>query len=400
MNKIIFQIEPNIDEPLFIFTYRIILHRIDTKKYVITFTKILHHLILLGFFLLSPCYLVAEEKQDSLSNVNNKIFFYPYAFYTPETHFAFGAAAISYFRSSVEKESKPSKITLSGYYSTRKQYLIILTPEIYLKNENYFIPLDLHFGDFADKFWGIGNNTPDFPNPDYMMRSYGIKLAVKPKIKSNFKAGVIIELKNAAVVDKKNNPYLISNLVKGSNGGMIFGSGMAVSLDSRDNIFYPSQGSFYELNILIFSRMWGSDFNFNRYILNLRQYFSVAKNHVVALQFYGNVVGGYPPFYELPALGGQNFMRGYFLGRYRDKQYVLTQTEYRTSLLWRIGLVGFAGVGDVVSRIDLLQLSELKYSVGAGLRFALDVEEKLNVRIDFRIGKNSSGIYFAVEEAF
>jgi outer membrane protein assembly factor BamA len=146
--------------------------------------------------------------------------------------------------------------------------------------------------------------------------------------------------------------------------------------------------------------MWGSDFDFNRYILNLRQYLSITSNHLLAIQFYGNFVGGYSPFYELPALGGQNLMRGYFLGRYRDKQYVLAQAEYRTSLLWRIGLVGFAGVGDVTDRLELIQLSELKYSVGAGLRFALDVKEKLNVRIDFGIGKNSSGIYFAIEEAF
>jgi len=362
--------------------------------------KILVLFLLTSSLFVNPLKILASGEQDSLSRDNSKIYFYPYAFYTPETHYAFGAAAISYFRSSSDTSSKPSKITLSGYYSTRKQYIVTLTPEIYLQHENYFIPVDLHFGDFADKFWGIGNNTPDFPDPDYMMRSYGIKLAVKPKIKSNFKAGVIIELKNANVVDKKKNPYLIWNLVKGSNGGMIFGSGMAVSLDSRDNIFYPSRGSFYEFNFLTYSRMWGSDFDFDRYILNLRQYFSVARNHILALQFYGNVVGGYPPFFELPALGGQNFMRGYFLGRYRDKQYVLAQAEYRTSLLWRIGLVGFAGVGDVVDRLELIQLPKLKYSVGAGLRFALDVDEKLNVRIDFGIGKNSSGIYFAIEEAF
>ncbi len=369
----------------------------------ISFHKIIKDLSLLiiaWLIIINPFKVKASGEQDSLSRDNSKVFFYPYAFYTPETHYAFGAAAISYFRSSSDTSSKPSKITLSGYYSTRKQYIVTLTPEIYLQNENYFIPMDLHLGDFADKFWGIGNKTPDFPNPDYMIRSYGIKIAVKPKIKSNFKAGVILELKNADIVDKKSNPYLISNSARGSNGGMTFGSGMAVSLDSRDNIFYPSRGSFYELNILIFSRMWGSDFDFNRYILNLRQYLSITSNHLLAIQFYGNFVSGYPPFYELPALGGQNLMRGYFLGRYRDKQYVLTQAEYRTSLLWRIGLVGFAGVGDVTDRLELIQLSELKYSVGAGLRFALDVKEKLNVRIDFGIGKNSSGIYFAIEEAF
>ena len=165
-------------------------------------------------------------------------------------------------------------------------------------------------------------------------------------------------------------------------------------------MFYPSVGRYYEFEILVFSQMLGIDFDFNLCRLNLREYFSPAKNQILAFQLYGDWSGGYPPFYELPALGEQNTLRGYFLGRYRDKQYLLTQVEYRTTIWWRIGLVGFAGVGDVVNRIDLLQLSSLKYSVGAGLRFALDVKEKLNVRIDFGVGKNSSGIYFAVEEAF
>jgi len=33
-------------------------------------------------------------------------------------------------------------------------------------------------------------------------------------------------------------------------------------------------------------------------------------------------VGSNAPFYELPALRGQNRMRGYFMGRYRDRNYV------------------------------------------------------------------------------
>jgi hypothetical protein len=41
------------------------------------------------------------------------------------------------------------------------------------------------------------------------------------------------------------------------------------------------------------------------------------------------------------ALGGQNLMRAYFTGRYRDRTYVAAQIEYR-QYFWRLGLLSRA----------------------------------------------------------
>jgi hypothetical protein len=63
-------------------------------------------------------------------------------------------------------------------------------------------------------------------------------------------------------------------------------------------------------------------------------------------------------------------------------------------------VVGFFGVGDVTPELSALRLTELKYSIGAGVRFVLDAKEKLNVRMDIGFGKDTAGLYFAIEEAF
>jgi len=48
---------------------------------------------------------------------------YPFAYYTPETELAFGAGGIvTYYTSRTERELRPSKTSLSGYYSTRGQF--------------------------------------------------------------------------------------------------------------------------------------------------------------------------------------------------------------------------------------------------------------------------------------
>jgi len=45
-------------------------------------------------------------------------------------------------------------------------------------------------------------------------------------------------------------------------------------------------------------------------------------------------------------------------------------------------------------------LKEFKYSYGFGFRYIFDKEERLTVRADFGFGKNTSGIYFAMQETF
>ena len=74
------------------------------------------------------------------------------------------------------------------------------------------------------------------------------------------------------------------------------------------------------------------------------RYFQVHGNRSEAL---ARIAGGQTPFYRLPALGGQNMLRGYYEGRYRDELYLASQVEYRTRLWRRIGAVAFAALGDV-----------------------------------------------------
>ncbi len=350
--------------------------------------------------LLFKTLVIAQSPQDSVNNRGNKIFFYPYLFYTPETKLAFGAAALSSFRTSMDKNNKVSKISLSGYYSIRKMYNITLAPELYLKGETFFISSDINFGTIIDKFWGIGNKTENVEDEDYTHRTFSMYLNFQTQTIGHLKMGGIWEFKNVYIVDKKENAFLQSDEILGNNGGFTSGLGLAFSVDSRNNIFYPSNGGFYEFSAVFFGEKIGGKFNFNRFLLNLRSYFSVVERHILAFQAYGNMVTGSPPFYEYPALGGQNTLRGYFKGRYRDKIYLMTQVEYRTIVWWRIGVVGFFGIGDVGETLSQFALKDLKYSMGFGLRFVIDVMQELNVRMDFGFGRDSSGLYFAIEEAF
>ena len=94
-------------------------------------------------------------------------------------------------------------------------------------------------------------------------------------------------------------------------------------------------------------------------------------------------------------------MRGYYDGRYKDKDMLEFQGEYRFPVYKRFSAVAFGGGGTVGNTFSDYSLSDLKFSYGAGLRIALDKREKLNLRLDYGIGQGkNNGFYLQLGEAF
>jgi outer membrane translocation and assembly module TamA len=84
-----------------------------------------------------------------------------------------------------------------------------------------------------------------------------------------------------------------------------------------------------------------------------------------------------------------------------------TQAEYRLSLpeslgfFGKFGFVAFAGVGEVAPSFSNLNSDELLPGGGAGIRFLVARQNRINFRIDYAWGKaGSRGLYIGVGEAF
>jgi len=112
------------------------------------------------------------------------------------------------------------------------------------------------------------------------------------------------------------------------------------------------------------------------------------------------IIDGTAPFQDLVGFGGQDFLRGYFDGQYRDKTEVGGQVEYRIPVWWRFGVVAFAGIAQVADKASLWSLNEFKFAGGAGIRFLLKRDDRIALRLDMGFGNNSSGVYLTVTEAF
>ncbi|ORT92863.1 hypothetical protein B4U18_29235, partial [Klebsiella pneumoniae] len=65
---------------------------------------------------------------------------------------------------------------------------------------------------------------------------------------------------------------------------------------------------------------------------------------------------------------------------------------------WRHGIVAWAGAGTMGPSLSSLNNGRWLPSAGVGYRF--EFKPRVNVRLDYGIGKGSSGFYFQVGEAF
>lgn len=306
-----------------------------------------------------------------------------------------------YFRlSGQDLKQRPSSLRTFLVYTQKKQWMIIFSPEFYLKNEAYCIQGNFMLSRFRSKFWGVGRDTPSENEEDYTYRITDFFVKFQKRIVSRLNIALGYEYQNSNVVEVEKKGLLETGEYLRSNRARISGLSILTIWDSRDNIFSPSKGSFYQLSVTFFRSALGSDYHFDRLNLDLRTYFRFLTSHVLAIQGYLNSTSGDVPFQLLSLLGGPLLMRGYYLGRFRDNNAIVFQMEYRMPLWKRIGIVGFTSVGDVSDKIGRFSLTNFKATFGAGLRFALKPEEKLNFRFDIGFSRESVGVYFTLTEAF
>jgi len=145
---------------------------------------------------------------------------------------------------------------------------------------------------------------------------------------------------------------------------------------------------------------FNGDYGFSDAVMDIRYYRYLPWRDVISIQFYCAFTPGETPFQLLPELGGQNLMRGYYQGRYRDRVYTAAQSEYKFIFLRRWALVAFLGTGQVAGSLSDLDADGIKFAGGGGLRFYIVQSQRIAFRLDAGFSKNDRGVYFNLLEAF
>jgi outer membrane protein assembly factor BamA len=342
--------------------------------------------------------MILSQKADSIAHRRTRLYPTPIIYWSPDTKLAAGSE-LTYVigQGSVVR---PTILTAVALYTEKKQVSTSLAVDRYWDQNRYHATGGAGYLYFPLTFYGIGNHTRKSDAESYTPQSESLYLNFSEHISSGFYVGGQYEFDYTRIVRIQTGGNLDTNAVTGKNSGVSSGLGVTADWDTRDNILYPKHGRYYRLSFVPFSGVFGSHYAFTRLNFDLRQYFSFLRSHVLAYQIYVNMTTGDPPFYKMSVLGGPNLMRGYLRRRFRDRDMLAFQTEYRMPLFWRIGIVGFAGAGQVAHRIGDVRINDLKYSLGWGIRFLVDKKNHTNARLDMGFGKKSISYALAIQEAF
>jgi outer membrane protein assembly factor BamA len=176
--------------------------------------------------------------------------------------------------------------------------------------------------------------------------------------------------------------------------------GVSLTRDSRPNRFYPLTGSLIDFTGDFFADSLGSKYSYQSYKFTFNKYVSLGKKQVLGYNMFLCGTEGKPPFYGNCIYGARNELRGYTAGRYLDRYMFATQLEYRLVLRWRLGAVGFGGIGAVAPNPGDFQADRLLPAGGTGIRFTLSNKFHVNLRTDFAWGKDNFTWSMGVGEAF
>ena len=358
-------------------------------------------LMLMLLYFVGTTFKYAQSVDENVKVSKDGFYPVPVVFYLPNTGFAFGAAFLYYNNPDSGNVNRfPNILAGFGTYSTKKQIQGSVRVNRYFGDNDYRFDLDISYFRTPDEFWGIGSDPTIKVKEEVTYHQYRIKVDFISTVVKHFYIGPYYWFEKFAVAEYQPGGIIETGNLLGALGVTTSGAGVEFVLDYRDSLFFPTQGTYGDLKILYYEKFLGSDVNFFRLDFDGRHYISIAENQVLAFNTIFNSTAGDVPIQMLPKLGNQQMMRGYPTGKYLDKNLWAAQAEYRRMLFWRIGVSAFIGVGQVFPEIKKFSLKDLKIASGVGLRYLLDKDQHLNVRLDVAQSSEGTYVYFTIQEAF
>ncbi|MCH5220199.1 MAG: BamA/TamA family outer membrane protein [Muribaculaceae bacterium] len=293
-------------------------------------------------------------------------------------------------------DTPPSQLSLKGKVTLGQLYKIEGEGYHIFPKDRFRINYSAYVYTFKDKFWGIGyemdkndNNESIFKRiqgvvkADFVMR-FGKRFFIGPIASFSYN--------KATRVDR---PELFAGEPRET---LTTGVGITAYYDSRDVPFNAYRGIFLRYNQVFNPRFMGNKYAFSQSELTASVYKKVWKSGVLAAMYHADITYGNTPWGMLPTFGGSERMRGYYEGRFRDKCEMDITVELRQHIWRRNGIVVWIGAGTIFPKFSDFDIHHVLPNAGVGYRW--EFKQRVNVRLDFGIGKDEYGFNFSINEAF
>jgi outer membrane protein assembly factor BamA len=277
---------------------------------------------------------------------------------------------------------------------------------------------DLFFADFRatyrnlpqERFFGTGQNSKKENQVNFRLEdtNYAGRVGITPArhvktgivagwLDTNVGSGTSLRLPTIETVYKATDVAGMANQPDYLQAGAFF------EADYRDQPGNPRSGGLYTASYTSFQDRKLGRYDFGQYNIEAQQYFPFFhQRRVIALRAKTTMTQTASdqevPFFMQPTLGGSEDLRGYNEFRFRDKNMVVLNAEYRWEAFSGLDLAAFADAGQVAPRPSDLHLSNFEKSYGVGFRF--NSEKSVFLRLDVGFSKEGQHLFVKFGHVF
>ncbi len=342
-----------------------------------------------------------------------------------------------------KETTKVSAAPFTAAVTSKSQLITFVKPNIYTKDNQFFLQGDYKFYIYSQPTYGLGTNAPDtlaVPNGiSWMGEGAGsdsvlfpmkfnfvkIHQIVNKRLVGELYAGLGYHLDYYYAIDDEyyhpatdstpelNTPhhYYSQKNDFSEDKYMVSGVSLNVLYDTRDNQINPYKGIYANINYRINPTFLGSDQNSTSLWLEFRTYKGLSKKterHIIGFWAFGDFnLSGDLPYLTVPYLGEDQRARsgrGYTNGRFRGKNMVYGEVEWRFPISRCTKILGGVVFVNAVStdnpNTDVALFEYIKPAVGFGIRVMVNKYFRTNINLDYAIGMKSKGFYFSGQETF
>ncbi len=341
--------------------------------------------------------------------------------YTPEASLGVGGALLMSFRIDPSDTISQRSFIPIGFNISLNGTFVAAGGSTLFFNENKFrIYTKYGYRTEPSIFYGIGFNQIE--GIERLQEKYG-KDSITAYHKSNIQfyprfvwevhpniyLGGLIDFNYSYSKDMSPLMRMNQQVQKYGNKYHNIGIGGLLQYDTRDDVATPTSGILLSAMGTMYGKYLGGNFNYEILEFEYRQFQPLFKRRSTLGWIVKSQIGfDNVPYTELPSFGSPFDLRGYLLGKYRDKSMAYGIVEYRHMFMtkedldrgsfWaKFGAVAWVGTGTLGK--TPADWNKLKLNYGAGLR--IQIQPGKNFRLDF--GKEPGqklGIYFNMTEAF
>lgn len=286
-----------------------------------------------------------------------------------------------------------SNMTTAGFF------MVGLRGNHIFPHESFQLDYKVNLSTFSTSYWGMGyaNADNDDNETDYRCNRINAMARFMVKLAPNTYIGPFVNYRVTQASDVNED---FSYLWQGQDKTIhTYTAGLSFTYDSRDFMLNASEGVFVQIDQTFTPRCFGNGkYNFSTTEATFATYGKLWKGAILAGELHGQFNYGHIPWSQLATVGSNDRMRGYYEGRYNDKNVIEGQVELRQHIKGRNGVVAWVALANAFP--DFKNIAWRYTLPNAGVGYRWEFKKRINIRVDYGFTRNGGGFIFNINEAF